>query len=301
MLSYSLKPQKTLKRKDYAVQSFISDNEDNIDWATVNSFGEEWEKFDSFGEAELQQIGNDYFDLVDDSIANDKTLALDVGCGSGRWARYLSSRVQSIEAIDPSHAAISACIYLKDKKNVRVTQASVNNIPFENESFDLVYSLGVLHHLPDTSEAIGHCKEKLKRGGWLLLYLYYDLDNRGLLFKAIFQVSAIFRKVISRLPQSLKHFVCDVIAATIYLPAALICRGLYIFPALRKFADALPLSYYRKTSFHIMRNDALDRFGTPLEKRFSREQIEKMLKENGLANIRFSNNRPYWHVISQRI
>lgn len=300
MLSYSVKPSKILKENEYSISSFLTQTENNIDWTTVESFGSEWQKFDSFSEAEIERIGSDYFDLVDTQILNHNTLALDVGCGSGRWARYLSARVNFIEAIDPSEAVFSASRYLKDKANVRISQASVDNIPFVDESFDFVYSLGVLHHLPDTPQAIGKCKEKLKRGGWFLVYLYYALDNRSFLYTLIFKLSTFFRFVISRFPQPIKQVVCDLIALTIYLPSALFARILYSFPKLRKFADTLPLSYYRKTSFRVMRNDALDRFGTPLEKRFTREEIESMLKQNDFINIRFSNNPPYWHVIAQR-
>lgn len=300
MLSYSIKATKILKENDYSIFSFLSLQENNIDWTTVDSFGREWQKFDNFQEDEIMRIGDDYFDLTDSTIINKNTLALDVGCGSGRWTRYLADQLKFIEAIDPSQAVLSANAYLQDKKNVRVSQASVNNIPFADESFDFVYSLGVLHHLPDTQQAIGKCKDKLKPQGWLLLYLYYALDNRGFLYSVIFRVSTFFRKIISRLPQGLKQIVCDLIAVTLYLPAAIIGGGLYAIPLFRKFADTLPLSYYRKTSLHVMRNDALDRFGTPLEKRFKREEIENMLKQNGLVNIRFSDTPPYWHVIAQR-
>ena len=300
MLRYSINATKILKEKEYSIHSFISLHESNIDWATVKAFGHEWERFDSFRAEEIQRIGNDYFDLTDERMLNQETIALDVGCGSGRWVQYLADRVKFVEAIDPSHAVFTASAYLRDKKNVRVTQASVNNIPFADESFDFIYSLGVLHHLPNTHQAIGSCLAKLKHGGWFLLYLYYSLDNRGFLYSFVFRISAFFRMIVSRLPQWLKQIVCDLIASTIYLPAATTARILYIFPSCRKFADRLPLSYYRKTSFHVMRNDALDRFGTPLEKRFSRAQIETMLKENGFVNIKFSDNPPYWHVIAQR-
>lgn len=300
MLSYSVKATKILKENKNSISSFLSPQENNIDWKTVHSFGKEWQRFDSFNEEEVKRIGNDYFDLVDHTMVNRQTVALDVGCGSGRWARYLADQVNFIEAIDPSLAVFSASKFLKDKTNIRISHAGVDNIPFENESFDFIYSLGVLHHLPDTSHAIGKCKDKLKSKGWFLLYLYYALDNRGFLYTLLFHVSTFFRKIISRLPQGAKQFVCDLIAVTFYLPSALISRGLYSIALFRKFVDRLPLSYYRKTSFHVMRNDALDRFGTPLEKRFSREEIETMLKQNGFVNIRFSNNPPYWHVVAQR-
>ena len=49
-----------------------------------------------------------------------------------------------------------------------------------------------------------------------------------------------------------------------------------------------------------MRTDALDRFGTRLEKRFTKNQISKMMEEAGLENILFSDLKPYWHVVGYK-
>ena len=65
-------------------------------------------------------------------------------------------------------------------------------------------------------------------------------------------------------------------------------------------ANKIPLSYYRNKSLNIVRNDSLDRFGTPLEKRFSKKEIRNMLKENGAKNIVFSNSEPFWHVVFKK-
>ena len=46
-----------------------------------------------------------------------------------------------------------------------------------------------------------------------------------------------------------------------------------------------------------MRTDARDRFGTPLEKRFTRNQIYKMMQECGLEKIKFRNSSPFWTAI----
>ena len=56
----------------------------------------------------------------------------------------------------------------------------------------------------------------------------------------------------------------------------------------------IPLSFYKDHSFYTMRTDARDRFGTPLEQRFSQIQIKEMMSEAGLCNIKFSENAPFW-------
>ena len=58
--------------------------------------------------------------------------------------------------------------------------------------------------------------------------------------------------------------------------------------------DLIPLSFYRNRSFYVMRTDALDRFGTRLEKRFTRSQIQQMMESVGLENVRFHDGPPYW-------
>ena len=62
----------------------------------------------------------------------------------------------------------------------------------------------------------------------------------------------------------------------------------------------IPLSWYADKSFHIIRNDSLDRFGTPLEQRFSKQQITDMLAYAGCKNIVFADNAPFWRVIAQK-
>lgn len=299
MLQYNQSPSRILEVNNLSINSFLKDDDLNIEEKTVESFGQEWTKFDQFDEKELLDIGNDYFDIVPESILDPtSTIALDMGCGSGRWSKYLSSRVKAIEAIDPSDSVYGAKHYLAPEENVRVSQASANNIPFDDESFDFVFSLGVLHHMPDTLDGLRQCVNKLKSRGYLLIYLYYALDNRGFIYKTIFKSSTLVRKTISKFPRSLKHFSCDLIGLLVYWPLS---RLAWLFRKLGlSFWSSVPLAYYHDKSFKILRNDALDRFGTPLEKRFSRDEITTMLEESGMTNIEFSEKAPYWHVISRK-
>jgi 2-polyprenyl-3-methyl-5-hydroxy-6-metoxy-1,4-benzoquinol methylase len=282
------------------ILSFTTENESNLDETTVSSFGEEWLKFNSFTEKEIKIVGDQYFDIVDKSILTNESFVLDIGCGSGRWTKYVANKVKVVEAVDPSEAVITASKLIGDLPNVRITQASVSNIPFEDESFDFIICLGVLHHIPDTQQALIDLCKKLKPNGHILLYLYYSLDNRGTIYKFIFNTSTLFRKIISKLPHTFKKIICDIIAIIIYMPFVGIVRFLFLCFGYKNWIKKIPLSYYSDKSFNIIRNDALDRFGTPLEQRFSKDEIMVMLKKAGISNATFSNNEPYWHVLGKK-
>lgn len=301
MLDYNQNSINTISCQGKVIYCFNIDASANIDKQTVDSFGDEWEKFSSFSKDEIEKIGNEYFDIIDYTILNKDSVVLDLGCGSGRWSKYLANKVQFIEAVDPSKAVVSASMLLNEDENVRVTQASVDNIPFNNNSFDFAMSLGVLHHIPDTKKALLNLVEKTKIGGYVLLYLYYNLDNRGVFYNFLFKLSAYPRLFISKMPKSIKKILCDIIAAVVYLPLIIFAKIVKNVLPTKSFYQKLPLSYYIGKSFNVIRNDALDRFGTPLEQRFSKIEIENMMQSCGLSELKFSGNAPYWHVVGKRI
>ncbi len=273
---------------------------ENIDETTVRSFGEEWKSFHDFKEEEIQQIGQSYFDIVTPDMMGKDKIAADFGCGTGRWTKYIHDKFGVIAAIDPSDAIFTASKLLIDVKNVQLFKASIDALPFQDNTFDFGFSLGVLHHIPDTLKAMKACVDKLKPGGYFLVYLYYSLDNRGFLYRSIFHISNTIRKIVSRLPQGLKRFVCDIFAIFFYMPFVLLVRLLKTLGASKQFRNRFPLYSYENTSFYIIRNDSLDRFGTPLEQRFSKQQIREMMLGAGLENIIFSDALPYWHAIGKK-
>jgi len=299
MIPYSRQPLSFFDTGHISIAGFISEASQNLEHKTVESFGEEWKKFKDFSEEEIRIAGEQYFDIVDDSILNKNTVVLDLGCGTGRWSKFIAPKVKFIEAVDPSMAVMTAQKILEPYSNVRVSQAAADNLPFPNESFDFIFSLGVLHHIPDTAQALKEAATRLKKGGHFLLYIYYAIDSRGFLFRSLFIISDLVRKIISSLPHSIKQFLCDIIAVLVYMPLIFIAR---IFKGLGlNFYKRLPLSYYCDKSFYIIRNDVLDRFGTPLEQRFTRQEIENMMQQAGLGEIRFSEHQPYWHAIGKKI
>jgi len=155
-------------------------------------------------------------------------------------------------------------------------------------------SLGVLHHLPNTLAGLESCVKKLRQGAPFLAYIYYAFDNRPLWYRCLWKISDFGRRIISRLPFAIKYPVTQTIAGVIYYPLA---RCALLMETLGFNIKSIPLSAYRKSSFYSMRTDALDRFGTSLEQRFTREQIRAMMEDAGLDNIKFSEEIPYWCAV----
>ena len=272
----------------------------NIDKKTVEDFGEEWNKYNqsSIPDEELKKSWNQYFDMFSfEELSNDSE-GFDMGCGSGRWAKFVANKVHLLNCIDPSEKALNvAKRNLSNFSNIRYFNASVNDDILKENSQDFGYCLGVLHHIPDTLEGIKACAKLLKKNAPFLLYLYYNFENRSSFFKLIWRLSDFIRKIISSLSPKTKIFITSIIAYLIYYPLA---RFAFISEKLGIDVSNLPLSDYRNKSFYFMKTDALDRFGTRLEKRFSKDEIKRMLQEAGFRDIRFSKNMPFWVSISRK-
>ena len=266
----------------------------NIDPETVDGFGEEWAAYDQMemSEAEWQGHFNGYFSTFPFIELPANAEGFDLGCGSGRWAAGMAPQVGTLHCIDPAAKALDvARRRLAGAANVRFHQAGVDSIPLADGSQDFGYSLGVLHHIPDTTLAIRQCVAKLKPGAPFLVYLYYAFDNRPPWFRSVWRASDRVRRVLSRSPFPVRKVVTSAIAATIYWP---ITRIALLLEKAGRDVRNVPLSSYRQYSFYTMRTDALDRFGTRLEQRFTRAEIEAMMRAAGLIDIRFRDGVPYW-------
>ena len=272
----------------------------NINQTTVDGFGDEWTRFDqrALPPAELKRAFEQYFSIFpwDQLPANAE--GFDLGCGSGRWAACVAPRVGTLHCIDASSDALRvARANLGSETHCRFHHASVDSIPLADASMDFGYSLGVLHHVPDTQEGIRECVRKLKPGAPFLIYLYYRFDNRPSWFRNLWAVSDLSRKVISRLPARARQGVTDIIAASVYVPLARLSRAL---DRLGVAVSNMPLSAYRDASFYTMRTDARDRFGTRLEQRFTRSEIFEMMERAGLERITFREDVPFWCALGFR-
>ena len=272
----------------------------NIDPKTVKDFGLQWKKYNQrdLSDQEKQGLFQNYFRIFPDQHFGAKAMGFDFGCGSGRFAALVAPKVKSLACLDASPVALAVARHnLRAFRNCRFHLVRNRELPLKNSSMDFGFSLGVLHHLPRPQEGLTACVRKLKPGAPFLLYLYYNLDNQPSWYRILWAGTDRLRQRICRLPFAPKKAVCWLVAALIYLPMARTAALLEYFGCL---PVSFPLSFYRHLSFYSMKTDALDRFGTRVEHRFSRRAIRRMMLTAGLNRIRFSPHAPYWCAVGYR-
>jgi SAM-dependent methyltransferase len=272
----------------------------NIDPRTVEGFGDEWDAFsqEAMDPIEHRRLFDQYFSLFPFDRLPGGAEGFDLGCGTGRWAVLVAPQVGHLHCIDPAEKALAvARRRLSDLPNVSFHHAGVDDIPLADESQDFGYALGVLHHIPDTAKAMRDAVRKLKPGAPFLVYLYYSFDNRPAWFRAVWKASDVGRQVISRMPFGLRKATTSAIAALVYWPLS---RAATLLERAGMDVGSFPLSAYRYRSFYSLRTDALDRFGTRLEQRFSKVQIRRMMEQADLTDISFREDEPYWVACGRR-
>ena len=274
------------------------DKDENLDQGVIDGFGHEWAAFD-YAETETAEALDAQFaaycaplDLGDFNPTT--SVAGDFGAGSGRWSSRLAPYFSLVYALEPSNGASQVLRkkFTGDPKIV-VLQETVGANSIPAASLDLAMSLGVLHHIPDTALAIKDVSRSIKPGGVFLCYLYYNLENKPAYYKVIFKGVNVVRRVISASPQKVRRLSATVIAAIVYWPLARLSR---VLSKLGRNTSNLPLHHYADMPFVMLANDALDRFGTSLEQRFSKAEITEMLRaaDFDLTTLKFSDSEPFW-------
>ena len=274
------------------------EKDENLDQNVIDGFGHEWAAFDytetETGEALDAQFAAYCAPLDLSQFDPETSLAGDFGAGSGRWSSRLAPYFSCVYALEPSDGA-STVLKRKFTDNPKIVvlqeTVGVNSIPVG--SLDLAMSLGVLHHIPDTALAIKDVARSIKPRGVFLCYLYYNLENKPAYYKLIFKGVNLVRRVISSLPQSAKRVSATIIAGSVYWPLARLSK---VLSKLGINTSNLPLHHYADMPFVMLANDALDRFGTSLEQRFSKAEIIEMLRaaDFDISTLQFSDKEPFW-------
>ena len=262
----------------HGIPRFVDVPEDPAARRTQASFGYEWTHFNDWRPSGDTNF-NDYFDGV--NLASLRgSVVLDAGCGMGRHARHIAPFAGRVVAVDFSRAIDQAARNTADVGNVDCVQADLLALPLADESFDFIYSIGVLHHLDDTTRALRGLVRKLRPGGRLRVYLYWKRHGwKGRLLR----VATVARGVTTRMPFAALRACCRVLSVGLF--------GFVVLPyrVLSRLGVAAhedwPLFVYSKYPFNVLYNDQFDRFSAPIEKRYDPEEVKGLLEGAGLTDV----------------
>ncbi len=171
--------------------------------AYAESFGDEWHRFRTvqLDSANGTTESQDGFALKTGLGPADVRgrLVLDAGVGAGRYTEVMARWGAEVVGVDLTRAVDAAAENLRRWPGVHLVQADIFALPFRDETFDLAYSIGVLHHTPDTAAAFRRVAAVVKKGGQLAVYVYFA----GGLAR---YVSDALRVVTTRLPRPIAYY-----------------------------------------------------------------------------------------------
>jgi SAM-dependent methyltransferase len=164
------------------------------------SFGRQWNRYDVVRDEEDETTFRVKTGISADELAGK--LVLDGGCGGGRYSRLLGRHGARVVGVDLSSAVDKAASLCAGMPNVQIIQADLLDLPLADAAFELVFSIGVLHHTPDPRRAFAQLARKVRPGGRLAVWLYrrntppQEWLNRGL------------RALTTRLPTRVLESIC---------------------------------------------------------------------------------------------
>jgi SAM-dependent methyltransferase len=235
----------------------------------LENFSFEWEKFskvqlDCFNgttESEETFVRNTGFDKG--SVKG--RLVLDAGVGAGRFADVVSGWGAEVVGVDLSYAVEAAFGNIGQRPNVHIIQADIFKLPFRTEIFDYVFSIGVLHHTPDTRTAFRSLLPFLKKDGQIAVWLYAKY------FEGAQRVSSFLRRFTTRLPKKVLYYLSALAVPLYYVPG----RGI-LFPLLQ-------FSLHRNARWRWL--DTFDWYSPVYAWKHTYPEVISWFKEEGLKDI----------------
>jgi len=238
----------------------------------ASNFGFEWTvhdrtQLDTATVTESEETFRRYTGLTPEDV-RDRTV-LDVGCGMGRFAEVVSRWGGRVTGVDLTRAVDSAAANIGARPNVRLLQASLFELPFADGAFDIVYSLGVLHHTPDCRAAFQAITRLVKPGGRLCVWVYGHMGPWTVF-------SDFYRRATTRMPHRLLHALCWAAVPLYYFN----CIPLVGWAS----RMVLPVSHHPRASWRVL--DTFDWYSPKYQSRHTYPEVYDWFRAAGLVDLR---------------
>ncbi len=247
--------------------------------ATAEAFGLEWTTHGRLdllyaSEADLWREFNTF--RIPPELFQGKRV-LDAGCGMGRWSYTAAkSGARHVVGFDLHDGVLAAKTLAQGVGHANFLKASIFALPFREESFDSVVSVGVLDHTGDAHGAIRALLPALRPGGWLFVQLY---ASRG---EVMDRRMAALLRITNRMPKRLLYHVCVTLVAARYVP---LLKNLV--QAVNHFVQIV--SYGKHRTFWRNVADTYDWHCCPYRTFHTEEELRRVLADMGLEEIAVTN------------
>ncbi len=264
--------------------------------ATAHAFGTEWKILSRLSEV-FQTEFRSYLEPLSPSELED-LVVLDAGSGMGKFTLAAAhAGARTVIGVDLSEAVDVAYGHLRHLPNAHVVQASIYQLPFSPSTFDFIFSIGVLHHLPDPKKGFLHLAPLVKSGARILVWVY-ALEGNEAFVKWVDPLRAL---IFSRLPSWLNR----VVATLLSLPLWGLIQSLYVPLNRRGLAHRLPYAdyfvYFSRLGFRTFWGTVYDKLVPPISFYLTRDRIRAWLATANLAEVWLRHrNENSWTCLAQR-
>jgi SAM-dependent methyltransferase len=262
----------------------------NTEDQTIKDFGDQWLRYrDNEGfYGSLELLSDILFPFLIPDDIKDCNVA-EIGSGSGRIVNMLlQSGARHIIAVDPSEAFEVLCRNIEQPEKVTCLKIAGEQLPAYVD-LDYVFSIGVLHHIPDPAPVVEAVFKALRPGGHFLVWLY-GKEGNGLYLAAV--------RPLRILTKHLPHFMLASLVEMIYWPLVFYIKLCYWLP--------LPLRRYMTSVLEKMTPEKrrliiYDQLNPSYAKYYTQFEARKLLLDGKFVNIRIHHRHGYsWTVVGTK-
>jgi len=253
---------------------------------TASRFAEEWTRWSDLRDYYEQE----FFDWVAPLTAADFThqIVFEGGCGKGRHTAIVASNgARSIVSLDLGESAFVAFAHTRQFPNAHVIIGDLLNPPVR-AVFDLAFSVGVLHHLPDPAAGFARLASRVREGGRVAFWVYGHEGNEWITRF----VDPIRKAITSKLPASFLRIAAIPPAAALWA----VIKLFYSPRANGKGPSRLPYGDYFAALYHYpfdeIHANVFDQLVTPVAYYLREEEVRPWLA-SGFRDALLRSHRGY--------